>query len=429
MNRPKAWAMPVVLFVSVLMLSGLACGKQARVTPTVWVATVAPGQAQGQPLAQQPSVQQPAAQQPPAEQPAAEQPPAQQPPAQQPPPEQPPAAGLPVIDYFTSENSSNAGCFYLHWDLHDATAAYLNGQGVTAPGSTEVCPETTTDYTLRAENAAGSVEQTVTVAAAAVAPPPEVIVPAQQLAARVEGSNVVITWRDASNEASYVLMLGEIQSLNLPADTDSYIWENPPCSQLVTIVLISRNADGAELTRLQTAVGTPLCPAQPQTVTLQSLPAEDGYVRGVTGGESIKLNGNVEVGDGTENRAKQGFFSFDISGIPQGATIQSATLDLSNNQVKGDPFTTLGAFGVYYVQYGDLDAGDYVAGWPPGRATTLNGPPTVLNPSHSLQQLVNDGSPRFQIRLQFQYISDNDSQADGLVFPEGGPALTITYVP
>jgi hypothetical protein len=43
--------------------------------------------------------------------------------------------------------------------------------------------------------------------------------------------------------------------------------------------------------------------------------------------------------------------------------------------------------------------------------------------------LVNDGSPRFQIRLQFQYISDNDSQADGLVFPEGGPALTITYVP
>jgi hypothetical protein len=425
MSRSKAWAIPVVLFVSALMLSALACGKQARVTPTVWVVTSPPGQAQGQPLAQQPPAQQPPAQQPPAQQP-----PAQQPAEQQPPAEQPPASGLPVVDYFTSESSPNAGCFYLHWDLHDATAAYLNGQGVTAPGSTEVCPETATDYTLRAENAAGSVEQTVTVNVAQQAPAPsEPIVPAQQLAARVEGSSVVVTWRDASNEADYVLMLGEAQSLNLPADTDSYVWEDPPCSQLVNIVLISRDADGAELTRLQTAVGTPTCPAQAQTVTLQSLPAEDGYVRGVTSGETVSLNGDVSAGDGKQNRQQQAFFSFDISGIPQGATIQAATLDLSNNQVTGDPFTTLGAFGVYYVQYGDLDAGDYVTGWPPGRATTLSGPPTVLNPSHSLQQLVNDGSPRFQIRLQFQYITDNDSSADGLVFPEGGPALTVTYVP
>jgi hypothetical protein len=424
MNGRKAWTVPVILFVSVLILSGLACGKRAQVTPTVWVVTAPAGQAQ----VQQPA--QPPAQQPPAQQPPADQPPAQQPPEQQPPPEQPPASGLPVIDYFTSESSPNAGCFYLHWDLHGATAAYLDDEGVTAPGSTEVCPPGTTTYTLRAVSDAGSVEQTVTVNVAQQAPaPPAPIMPAQQLAARVEGSNVVVTWRDASNEADYILMLGEVQSLNLPADTDSYVWENPPCSQLVTIVLISRDADGAELTRLQTAVGTPICPAQAQTVTLQSLPAEDGYVRGVTSGENVSLGGDVSAGDGKQNRQQQAFFSFDISGIPQGATIQAATLDLSNHNVTGDPYTTLGLFGVYYAQYGDLDAGDFVAGWPPGRATTLNGPPTVLNPANSLQQLVNEGNPRFQIRLQFQNITDNDSSADGLVFPEGGPALTITYVP
>lgn len=85
------------------------------------------------------------------------------PPAEEipPPAEIPPAAGLPVIDYFYSEVSDREGCHYLHWDLHDAAVAYLNGQGVVAPGSEEVCPEATTTYTLRAENDAGSVEESL----------------------------------------------------------------------------------------------------------------------------------------------------------------------------------------------------------------------------------------------------------------------------
>jgi hypothetical protein len=91
------------------------------------------------------------------------QPPPPAPPAQPPPPA-PPAGDLPVIDYFTSEPSERQGCYYLHWDLHGATAAYLNDQGVVAPGSEEVCPQDNgvTVYTLRVENQAGQVEQTIT---------------------------------------------------------------------------------------------------------------------------------------------------------------------------------------------------------------------------------------------------------------------------
>jgi len=79
-------------------------------------------------------------------------------------PPPPPAAGLPVIDYFRYELSEREGCYYLHWDLHDASGAYLNNVGVVAPGSEEVCPEETGVYvyTLRAENEAGSVEETLT---------------------------------------------------------------------------------------------------------------------------------------------------------------------------------------------------------------------------------------------------------------------------
>jgi hypothetical protein len=73
--------------------------------------------------------------------------------------------GLPTIHYFTclpcevpkGEQST------LSWDLGGATAAYLDGQGVTAPGSTVVAPDQTTTYRLVAVGEQGSVERLVTV--------------------------------------------------------------------------------------------------------------------------------------------------------------------------------------------------------------------------------------------------------------------------
>jgi hypothetical protein len=73
--------------------------------------------------------------------------------------------GLPIIHYFTclpcqvmpGESST------LSWDLSGGTAAYLDGQGVTAPGSTVVVPDRTATYRLEAVGARGSVERLVTV--------------------------------------------------------------------------------------------------------------------------------------------------------------------------------------------------------------------------------------------------------------------------
>jgi len=73
-----------------------------------------------------------------------------------------PAGGLPVIDYFYAEPvQGEPGCYYLHWDLHNAESAYLNGQGITAPGSGQTCEAGT--FTLRAQNAQGSVERSLTI--------------------------------------------------------------------------------------------------------------------------------------------------------------------------------------------------------------------------------------------------------------------------
>jgi hypothetical protein len=73
--------------------------------------------------------------------------------------------GLPIIHYFTclpceiarGEQST------LNWDLSGATAAYLDGYGVTAPGGTVVAPGQTTTYRLMAVSERGSVERLVTV--------------------------------------------------------------------------------------------------------------------------------------------------------------------------------------------------------------------------------------------------------------------------
>ena len=73
--------------------------------------------------------------------------------------------GLPTIHYFTclpceiakGEQST------LSWDLSGATAAYLDGHGVAAPGSTLVAPNQTTTYRLEAVGEEGSVERLVTV--------------------------------------------------------------------------------------------------------------------------------------------------------------------------------------------------------------------------------------------------------------------------
>jgi hypothetical protein len=72
---------------------------------------------------------------------------------------------MPVIAYFTCEPCAvePGGAARLSWDLSGAAAAYLDGQGVTAPGNTVVHPDQTTTYRLTAVNANGRSEKTVTV--------------------------------------------------------------------------------------------------------------------------------------------------------------------------------------------------------------------------------------------------------------------------
>jgi hypothetical protein len=81
------------------------------------------------------------------------------------PPPQPASASRPSITFFTCDPCvvEPGRAATLRWDLSGATAAYLDGQGVTAPGSTFVHPDQTTTYRLVAIGEGGQSEKTVTI--------------------------------------------------------------------------------------------------------------------------------------------------------------------------------------------------------------------------------------------------------------------------
>ncbi len=158
------------------------------------------------------------------------------------------------------------------------------------------------------------------------------------------------------------------------------------------------------------------------TVTLHSIEAEDGHLRG-----DGTTNPNPNAGDSSTNLLRVAFLSFDISGIPAGATIGEAKLDLSAHDIVGNPFGDLGVFHVRDVQYGTtLEWGDAgVTGtdlWP------LGAPPVGLRDvTAAVQGRLDEGRTRFQLKLIFTLGTDSDGVADVIRFNSAGVALTVTY--
>ncbi len=73
---------------------------------------------------------------------------------------------LPVIRFWVDESSITQGeCTKLHWHVENVSAIYLDGAPVTGPdGEQEVCPTSTTTYTLHVVKLDGSTEdRTLTV--------------------------------------------------------------------------------------------------------------------------------------------------------------------------------------------------------------------------------------------------------------------------
>jgi hypothetical protein len=147
-----------------------------------------------------------------------------------------------------------------------------------------------------------------------------------------------------------------------------------------------------------------------------SLPiVENNVVQAESGSVSYykKINSVPMAGFDLESSyCYEAFLSFDISMIPKGSLIKSVSLDLTNMSTIGDPFTWLGSMAVFPHQYGTLDYADYVykenipGGYPRGAIITSYSRPLEPYTSEvikeTIQQLVDNGESRFQIRIQFE---------------------------
>ena len=152
----------------------------------------------------------------------------------------------------------------------------------------------------------------------------------------------------------------------------------------------------------------------------------------VEDGTDVRTNAN-NAGDTSDDLGLQGFVTFNVSSIPNGATIQSAKLVAKGHDTLGDPFGELGCLRAYVDNYGSLGLEDFS---PTGGTGAIVRFCNVSQVDDSGVQEMNSGGvsglqsalagDQFQIRLQFNDThTNNDGIAD--VF-RGTFKIVVTYL-
>jgi hypothetical protein len=175
------------------------------------------------------------------------------------------------------------------------------------------------------------------------------------------------------------------------------------------------------------------------TVELFSLAAEDGYVR-----QDGQIGEEAMVGYTANIIGMQGFLSFDISGIPKGVNIKSVSIDLDAGAVQmfGDPFERMGQLKISKYTYTKLNSNSYFIGPTLDAICSFSGwPSNCLNSSltsAALQEQLDAGSNRFQIRMRFdkapylepwgyRWSQTSLREANYLDFSNAKPKLVVQY--
>lgn len=177
------------------------------------------------------------------------------------------------------------------------------------------------------------------------------------------------------------------------------------------------------------------------TATLLSTATLDGWIR--DDGNAQTTGSQVIVGDlvvGGVTRAYRGFYSFDLSAIPSGSTVTSATLRLYQFNFTGNPYGELGNVVADHVDYGITLGGleDYdvtpLAGNVGTVSTNTNVEYKTLGVTARVQTDVTAGRLTSQYRLRFSNADlSNDASPDFVQFSDAEyftadvPQLVVKY--
>lgn len=380
------------------------------------------------------------------------------------------AAPPPQIDYFqASPTSITAGeCATLQWgQVNGATEARIEPEvgGVATPDSETVCPTETTTYILTATGPGGTTTASTTVTVVGGLPDLTVdsIVFVPDPAVQSESTEVQITIRNIGEgtagafnwdwqAGSEGFFDGRVRGLGAGESTVVTVnWIPTDASARVTTeARIDTDDEVVESdernNQLTADVEVIEAPSEPESVTVQSDPALDGFLanngNGSTTEDIYVGNGDLVEPDG--ELVARGFMSFDLSSIPEGAAIESVELRFYQGAIEGEPYSKLGNLLLEQVVYGDqLDASAFSAPALNSAALAKQTSPNswyVLADAAIAEWVADDlasGRSKFQLRLRFAPETDGDGEEDWITIEPGGgvlgssksPQLTVTYLP
>jgi hypothetical protein len=388
----------------------------------------------------------------------------------EPPTPEPTSPPPPRIEYFqTSPATITSGeCTNLQWgrvDYADEVSIEPSVGGVATPGSERVCPLETTTYILTASGPGGTsmASTTVTViggladlAIDSVSFEPSPPVQGQETNVRItfrnigEGTARAFKWewlagsdaffegRVSGLEPGQTTVVGvtwypvrayEGLSSEARADTANEVAESDETNnQLVAIVQVLE------------------APAQAEVRVVRSDPALDGFLLNDGTGSNNQdiIVGNGRIVEPTGELVSRGFLSFDLSDIPEGATIEGVELRFYQKAVQGEPYEKLGNLMLEQIDYGSaLDPSAYDRPvLDSAMLATLPSPSSwyiLSDPSLAswVQTTLGKGQDRFQLRIRFAQETDGDNEEDWISIEPGGgilsspnaPTLTIRYWP
>lgn len=156
------------------------------------------------------------------------------------------------------------------------------------------------------------------------------------------------------------------------------------------------------------------------------IPGESGSVRS-NGGVSTTRN----VGDTNANLSQQAFVSFDLSGLPAGVVVKSVSVNFSDYDTLGSPFS-LGCLRMYPQNYGSVDPIDFFSGSASGAVVRWCDLGELSNTSFAAPDLKSFiqsavGSARVRFRLQFNETATNNNGTADMVRFGTGLKLIIVY--
>jgi len=202
-------------------------------------------------------------------------------------------------------------------------------------------------------------------------------------------------------------------------------------TKTTTYTLTAINDIGSSTATTMVIIG----PAPINELVLPSIASEDGQVRRDGYVSDVPLTGDTKSGIAIE-----AFLSFDISMIPQGTIIKSASLNIPAADLYGTPFETLGRMYIYSCKYTQLKNTDFATGMAmPGSlyssTVLITAPVTSDALVSAIQTRIDEGSDRFQIRVQFEKqqiyrgagAQTYNELADYVRFDPARSKLTIEY--